>query len=186
MKKIISNLILNLILVYSVCASTLNINQVKELDKLFNKLGKINDVKDADLLEKEIWAVWNKHPEKKILTHKLEFGTELMYQGRYDYALKVFTNIIKNDPKWSEAWNKRATLLFFMKDYQRSLSDIDEVLNIEPRHFGALSGRAQIYIELQEYQKAINDLKKAKKIHPVIRGNGLIEKLEKLVNGQEV
>ena len=186
MKKILSILILNLVLICSVYASTHNSNQIIELDKLFNKLGKIDNVEEADILEKEIWAVWNKHPKKKKLTDKLEFGTKLMYQGRYDYALMVFSNIIKNDPKWSEAWNKRATLLFFMKDYQKSLSDIEKVLNLEPRHFGALSGRAQIYIELELYQKAIKDLKEAKKIHPVIRGNILIEKLEKLINGQEV
>ena len=106
-----------------------------------------------------------------------------MYQGQYDYALKVFTNIIENDPEWSEAWNKRATLLFLMRDYQKSLDDISIVLNIEPRHFGALSGRAQIFLELEEYSKALDDLKKAKEIHPVIRGNNLIYELEKLLKG---
>ena len=41
-----------------------------------------------------------------------------MYDGDYDYALKVFNNVIVTDPKWSEAWNKRATLFFFMKNFQ--------------------------------------------------------------------
>ena len=130
--------------------------------------------------------MWNKHPNQNNLTEKLELGTSLMYQRRYDYALKVFTNIINSDPKWSEAWNKRATLLFLMKDYQKSLDDISIVLDLEPRHFGALSGRAQIYIDLELYQKALKDLKDAKKIHPVIRGNSLINELEKIVNGQNV
>jgi len=186
MKKIIYFLILNLIINFSVYASSYNEKQIKILDKLFNKLSKIDNAEDADILEKEIWAVWNKHPKKNRLTDKLELGTMLMYQGRYDYALMVFTNVIDNDPAWSEAWNKRATLLFFMKNYQRSLYDIDKVLNLEPRHFGALSGRAQIYIELELYQKAINDLKKARKIHPVMRGKLLIKKLENFLNGQEV
>ena len=109
-----------------------------------------------------------------------------MYEGSYKFALEVFNNVIKTDPSWSEAWNKRATLLYFMREYQRSLSDIDKVLNIEPRHFGALSGRAQIFIELEEYQKAINDLKKVKKIYPVITSNDLIKKLEKLVKGLSI
>mgnify|MGYP001211591750 FL=1 len=149
-------------------------------------MSKINNPQDGDILEKKIWAVWNKHPNQNNLTEKLELGTSLMYQGRYDYALKVFTNIINSDPKWSEAWNKRATLLFLMKDYQKSLDDISIVLDLEPRHFGALSGRAQIYIDLELYQKALKDLKDAKKIHPVIRGNSLINELEKIVNGQNV
>ena len=157
--------------------------QDPKLDKLFDALSKIDNTYDANLLENKIWSVWNKHPSDIGLTDKLELGTELMYEGSYNYALKVFTNIIKTDPSWSEAWNKRATLLFFMKDYSKSLSDIERVLHIEPRHFGALSGRAQIFIAQEEYQKAINDLKKARKIYPKIKVKSLILKLEKLVKG---
>jgi len=160
--------------------------QSKKLDDLFNKLSKTKNDEDADILEKKIWTVWNKHPDNKNLTDKLELGTDLMYQGSYEYALKVFTNIVKTDPSWSEGWNKRATLFFFMKEYQQSLSDIDRVLAIEPRHFGALSGRAQIFIELKKYQKAINDLKNAKKIHPGIKDGHLILQLKKLVKGLSV
>ena len=160
--------------------------QSSKLNELFKTLKKIDNTNDADILEKKIWSLWNTHPKKKHLTHKLELGTELMYEGNYQYALEVFNNILKSDPNWSEAWNKRATLLFFMKNYQQSLSDIDMVLSIEPRHFGALSGRAQIFIKLEEYQKAINDLKKAKEIHPVIRGHSLIEELEKLIKGLSI
>ena len=104
-----------------------------------------------------------------------------MYEGSYKYALSIFTNIIKTDPSWSEAWNKRAALLFLMKEYRKSLNDIDKVLALEPRHFGALSGRVQIFIELEEYEKAIKDLKKVKKIYPIIKSNSLIPELEKLV-----
>ena len=157
-----------------------------QLDKLFNALSLNNDINKGDKLEKEIWAIWNKHPSNKNLTEKLEFGTKLMYQGRYDYSLQVFTNIINSDPNWSEAWNKRATLLFFMKEYQKSLHDIDKVLNLESRHFGALTGRAQIYIEQEFYDKALQDLKKAKKIHPVIRGKKIIEELEKIIFGKSI
>lgn len=174
-------LILFLFLLTSI-ASAENL-QNKELNKLFDNLSKIDNINDADLLEKKIWTIWNQHPNDNRLTNRLELGTQLMYEGSYQYALQVFNNVVKSDPKWSEAWNKRATLLFIMKDYQRSLEDISKVLNIEPRHFGALSGRAQIFIRLEEYQKAINDLKKAKKIHPIIRSNYLIQELEKLIKG---
>ena len=186
MKKIIYILIFNLIFILSINAKNHNLVQVAELKKLFDDLSKINNAQDGDVLEKKIWAVWNKHPNQKNLTEKLELGTKLMYQGQYEYSLKVFTNIIETDSEWSEAWNKRATLLFLMKDYQKSLDDISKVLYLEPRHFGALSGRAQIYIDLELYQEALKDLQDAKKIHPVSRGNRLIDELEKLINGQDV
>ena len=109
-----------------------------------------------------------------------------MYKGSYQYALHVFTNIIKSDPSWAEAWNKRATLLFFIKDYHGSLNNIDKVLNIEPRHFGALSGRAQIFITQEKYKEAIDDLKRVKKIYPLIKDNNLILELEKLIKGMSI
>jgi tetratricopeptide (TPR) repeat protein len=157
--------------------------QSTKLNKLFKILETIDNKTDAGEVEKEIWTLWNNHPKSKQLTYKLELGTELMYEGNYLYALQVFNNVIKSDPEWSEAWNKRATLLFLMKNYQQSLDDINITLSIEPRHFGALSGRAQIFIRLEEYQKALDALNEAKKIHPVIKGNKLIKELEKLIQG---
>ena len=157
-----------------------------ELDELFKKLSKNENPDQATLIEKKIWKVWSKHPKNDKLTNKLEFGRELMSEGSYNYALQVFTNIIKTDPFWSEAWNARATLFFYMNSYEKSLKDIDKVLNLEPRHFGALSGRAQILIKLEKYGKAINDLKEIKKIYPSITEDRLIEKLEKLVEGLSI
>ena len=172
-----------LLLLVLIPANSIAETQSTKLNELFKTLKKIDNTLDASEVEKEIWALWNKHPKSKQLTYKLELGTDLMYEGNYLYALRVFDNIIKSDPKWSEAWNKRATLLFLMKKYQQSLNDINIVLSIEPRHFGALSGRAQIFIRLEEYQKALDALKEAKKIHPIIKGDNLIKELEKLIKG---
>ena len=183
---VIKRKLLILFLILSATFSSAENLQTKQLNILFDSLSKIDNIDDADLLEKKIWDLWNEHPHDDNLTYKLELGTQLMYEGSYQYALQVFSNVVKSDPTWSEAWNKRATLLFFMEDYQKSLNDIKNVLIIEPRHFGALSGRAQIFIKLEEYQKAINDLKKAKKIHPVIRSNYLIPELEKIIKGLSV
>jgi len=157
-----------------------------ELDKLFEKLSKIDNSDQATLIEKKIWEVWSEHPKSEKLTNKLEFGKELMREGSYNYALQVFTNIIRTDPLWPEAWNARATLFFYMSSFDQSLKDIDVVLNLEPRHFGALSGRAQILIRLEEYEKAIDDLRKIRKIYPSITEDRLIKKLEKLIKGLNI
>ena len=161
-------------------------SQQDSLDKLFVELKKINNSKKAELLEKKIWSIWNVHPRDIKLTEKLEFGAELIQYGNYDYALKVFDNILANDPEWSEAWNKRATVLFLMKLYSESLSDIEKVLKIESRHFGALSGQARIFIKLQQYEKAIVSLKKALKFYPSFRSGELIPELERLIREESI
>ena len=157
-----------------------------KLEKFFIDLKNSKNLNEAIVVEKNIWNLWNLHPKNQFLTNKLELGTELMESGQHKYAYKIFSNIIYEDPNWSEAWNKRATVLFLMKEYDLSLEDIKKTLDLEPRHFGALSGRAQIYIDKAQYQKALDNLIKTKKIYPLSRGNKIIPKLEKILNIEEI
>ena len=161
-------------------------SQKNILNDLFNKLEKIDNSKNAVLLEEKIWSIWNEHPTNNRLTERLEFGTELMQYGNYNYALKVFNNIIITDPKWSEAWNKRATLYFLMSQFTESLNDIDKVLNIEPRHFGALSGQARIFIKLQKYEKAIKSIERALKFYPSFKSGEMIPEIERLIKEESI
>ncbi|MDC6469676.1 tetratricopeptide repeat protein [Candidatus Pelagibacter sp. Uisw_099_02] len=156
------------------------------LDKLFDQLIEVNDSNNAEQLEKKIWSVWNEHPNNDKLTDKLEFGTELMQYGDYNFALRVFDNIIVTDPQWPEAWNKRATLYFLMNDFTNSLNDIEKVLSIEPRHFGALSGQARIFIKLQKYEKAIKSIERALKFYPSFRSRELIPEIERLIKEESI
>jgi len=161
-------------------------SQKNILNYLFNQLEKVNNSKSAALLEEKIWSIWNKHPTNNKLTERLEFGIELMQYGDYNYALRVFDNIIVTDPKWSEAWNKRATVYFLMSQFTESLSDIDKVLNIEPRHFGALSGQARIFIKLQKYEKAIKSIEKALMFYPSFKSGEMIPEIEKLIREESI
>ncbi|MDA7713421.1 tetratricopeptide repeat protein [Candidatus Pelagibacter sp.] len=158
----------------------------KILNSLFDQLRDVTHPKTAELLERMIWDIWNEHPNNMELTQKLELGTELMQYGDYNYALKVFNNVIDSDPEWSEAWNKRATVYFLMSQFTESLSDIDRVLSIEPRHFGALSGQARIYINLKKYEKAIKSIEEALKFYPAFKNQKLIPEIQRLINEESI
>ena len=175
-----------IILFISSFFSSAQSSQEKVLNNLFNQLKKVNNSKSAVLLEAKIWSIWNEHPTNNKLTERLEFGTELMQYGDYNYALRVFDNIIVTDPKWSEAWNKRATLYFLMSQFTNSLDDIDKVLNIEPRHFGALSGQARIFIKLQKYEKAIKSIERALEFYPSFKSRELIPEIERLIKEDSI
>ena len=178
----------NFLIFLFICSvfSSAQSSQENVLNNLFNQLKKVNNSKNAALLEAKIWSIWNEHPTNNKLTERLEFGTELMQYGDYDYALKVFSNILENDPKWSEAWNKRATVYFLMSQFTNSLNDIDKVLDIEPRHFGALSGQARIFIKLQEYEKAIKSIESALKFYPSFKSGELITEIERLIKEDSI
>ena len=156
------------------------------LNILFKELLNAKNLQQAEKLEDQIWNKWTRHPNNDYLTNKLENGTYSMYHQQYRMALKLFTDVINEDPKWAEGWNKRATLLFILGDYEKSLNDIEKVLDLEPRHFGALSGRAQIYLSLREYEKAIDDLRKAKSIYPLSKSGENIKLIEKIIKDQQI
>jgi tetratricopeptide (TPR) repeat protein len=180
------NKIFLIILFISSFVSSVQSSQENVLNNLFIQLKKVNNSKSAALLETKIWSIWNKHPTNNKLTERLEFGTELMQYGDYNYALRVFDNIIITDPKWSEAWNKRATVYFLMSQLTDSLDDIDKVLNIEPRHFGALSGQARIFIKLQKYEKAIKSIERALKFYPSFKSREMIPEIERLIREESI
>ena len=177
-KIILLNLFIILFSATQIVAGNLNI--------LFKNLQNAQNMHEAERLEKKIWDDWTKHPNSKYLTNKLENATYSMNHQQYQIALKLFTDIINEDPKWAEAWNKRATLYFLIGNYDDSLKDIEQVLNIEPRHFGALSGRAQIYLSYKQYEKAVDDLQQAKTIYPLIKSAKSIEVIKKIIKDLQI
>ena len=178
----------NFLIFLFICSvfSSAQSSQKNILNSLFNQLEKVKNSKSATLLEERIWSIWNKHPTNNKLTERLEFGAELMQYGDYNYALKVFSNVLENDPKWSEAWNKRATVYFLMSQFTNSLNDIERVLKIEPRHFGALSGQARIFIKLQKYENAIKSLERALKFYPSFKSGEMIPEIERLIREESI
>ena len=162
-----------------------------KIDKLFIQLKDTKNLLSAQTIEKEIWKIWLIHPSDDRrgfrLTELLFQGTRLMNGGKLSKAYELFTQIIATEPDWSEAWNKRATVLYLMNRYESSLDDIKITLALEPRHFGALSGQALNYIELKQYEKAIKSYKAAQKIYPLLdSAKKMIPELKDLINDQAI
>ena len=162
-----------------------------KLDKLFIQLKDTQNLLSAQAIEKEIWEIWLIHPSDDRrgfrLTELLIQGTRLMNGGELSKAYVVFSKIIEVEPDWAEAWNKRATTLYLMNEYESSLADIKITLFLEPRHFGALSGQALNYIGLKQYEKAIQSYKIAQKIYPLLESaKKMIPELQELTNDQEI
>jgi len=102
-------------------------------------------------------------------------------------AIETFTDVIKDDPNWAEAWNKRATVLYLMGEYELSQADIDKVLELEKRHFGALSGQGLVQTALKNYQKAIDSYIEAHKVHPNMKSPLImIEKLQLKIKKESI
>ena len=186
MKKIIKIIILSLLIFGNVSAE----KRDNELNNLFKQL-KVSENTKAIEIEDKIWKIWLTHPSDDRRGYRL---TELLAQGslfinrrELSKAYGVFSQIILVDPKWAEAWNKRATVLYMLGRYEQSQNDINEVLKIEKRHFGALSGQGLVQTKLKNYKKAIKSYKEVQKIYPSMQApKVMIPRLKKLIKEQSI
>ena len=157
-----------------------------QLDKLFEKLLEDGEI-SARETEMKIWGIWTTHSNDQNLTSLLSRGTSFMNSQEYQKAENIFTTVIELDPKWAEAWNKRATVLYLMGRYELSQADIDKVLELEKRHFGALSGQGLVQTALNNYQKAIDSYIEAHKVHPNMKSPLImIEKLQLQIRKESI
>jgi len=157
-----------------------------ELNRLFNEL-KIKDKSISFKIEQKIWKIWSTHPNNNELTSMLSVGSDFVNNNQYQKAVEIFTKVIELDPNWAEAWNKRATVLYMMGQFEKSQNDIDEVLKLEKRHFGALAGQGLVNIKLENYEKAIMSYEEAMEIYPSMNSPKImIKQLKELIQKQSI
>ena len=158
----------------------------KQLDKLFLELKTDNPILTFEV-EQKIWKIWSTHPKKNELTIMLSKGSELVKNNQLYEAVSIFSDVIELDPNWAEAWNKRATVLYLLGEFQKSQKDIDKVLQLEERHFGALAGQGLVNIQLKNYEKAIRSYEEAYKLYPTMKSPQImIKQIEELIKKQSI
>ena len=155
------------------------------LSILFDNLRELKDPGDINRITSEIWSRWSTHPTNEALTKRLNRGVIMMNQGDYVHAEALFSDIIDDDPLFSEAWNKRATLYFITGNLQKSRADIAQTLAVEPRHFGALAGLGLVELHLGNDEAALRAYQAAIEINPHMKDvieiiDNLQEKLQGL------
>ena len=103
-----------------------------------------------------------------------------MNMGNIEKSVYYFSKVIKDNPNFAEAWNKRATAYFMLGYYDKSMNDINETLKLEPRHFGAMDGMALIFLEQGKLDKAIKVYDEIIKIFP--NSKSIFKKKQHLLN----
>lgn len=127
------------------------------------------DEDNRSAAEAAMWSAWSRSGDAQIDT-LFKKGVTQMNSGEPEAAAATFTEVIRKNPGFAEAWNKRATVYFFMKRFKESLADCDEVIKRNPVHFGVLSGYGQIYAQMEYFDKALEYFERAIAINPNIDG----------------
>jgi len=140
-------------------------DRTRNVDFLFDALKAAPDADIAKQVENRIWAIWlaSGSDTADLLMSRVKGAIEAKDTK---LAVQLLDSIIEIKPNYIEAWNRRATLFFALKDYGRAMADIREVLNREPRHFGALAGLGMILEEVGEDKLALDAYRKALAVNP--------------------
>lgn len=115
--------------------------------------------------EAGIWTMWHQsgNAEWDGLLHE---GIALMQRPELEEAVKKFTELIESAPQFAEGYNKRATVLYLLKEFDKSIRDCEATLRLNPDHFGALSGAGLCYLGLKRYRDALTYFRRAIKVNP--------------------
>jgi tetratricopeptide (TPR) repeat protein len=149
------------------------------LPELFGQLKSAENPQQAVMIETEIWKRWYERDDDSGGTG-MKTAIDAMNTGRYTIALAVLDKLVKDQPDFAEAWNRRATVHYLLGNYEQSLEDIEQTLLLEPRHFGALSGVGLIMLQVGENEKAMHAFEKVLEISPKnMSATKSIEDLEK-------
>jgi tetratricopeptide (TPR) repeat protein len=140
-----------------------------KLPGLFKQLQSATDPAVIAETEQMIWRIWSLPGDRKASVPFVQ-GMVSMNEGKLKQALALFSNVTETAPDFAEGWNKRATVAYYLGDYETSVHDIQKTLSLEPRHFGALSGLALIYQSSGLESQALDVLIQVKEIYPAMPG----------------
>ncbi len=156
------------------------------IDSLLDRLQQADDAATAGFLEETIIRAWMDSGSDTI-DLLMARTVVAIQQGDFALALDFSNAMVDLAPDFPEAWNKRATVLYLLKDYGRSLEDIERTLALEPRHFGALSGLGLILLELGNRSGALRAFRLALDINPFLENaRQSVEQLELEVEGRGI
>jgi tetratricopeptide (TPR) repeat protein len=156
------------------------------LGDLFARLKTATGYLQGRTIEQQIWEIWMESDDPEV-SRLMGQGIEAMNAEDYQTALADFTKITQLAPDFAEGWNKRATVLYLVGDYQGSLADVDTTLKLEPRHFGALSGLGLIDAALERDEEAITAFERALAVNPNMPGvTANVERLKQRLKDKQI
>ena len=179
------SIILSLVLIFSISPTIAGQNDTR-LNNLFERLRVTLDPAEARGIEGTIWEIWTES-ENANVNRAMLIGIASMHAGQLGTALNKFNEVIQLAPDFAEGWNKRATIYYLMKKFDRSVNDIAQTLKLEPRHFGALSGLGLINQAIGQTKAAIKAFEHALDLNPHLPGlKEKVTDMKKLEFGRKI
>jgi tetratricopeptide (TPR) repeat protein len=113
----------------------------------------------------ELWHIWF-HQKGRLGMELLERCQVMLEAGNVTQAETLLSQLVKDQPDFAEAWNRRAVLYYTLGNHEQARDDCLQVIKLNPVHFGALHGLGLCHAALENYREAIQAFRKALEIQP--------------------
>uniref|UniRef100_A0ACD5UQ17 Uncharacterized protein n=1 Tax=Avena sativa TaxID=4498 RepID=A0ACD5UQ17_AVESA len=138
------------------------------------KISKAEDTEDRSsssdetiTLDQALFATKVSKSSKSIsLDFRLSRGIAQVNEGRYDQAISIFDQILRETPTYPEALIGRGTAYAFQRELDSAISDFTKAIDSNPSAGEAWKRRGQARAALGEFVEAIDDLTKALEFEP--------------------
>jgi tetratricopeptide (TPR) repeat protein len=134
-------------------------------ENLFKLLKASDSMDDATIVSEILKELWKAHVDSE-LRWRLDNAIGHMLSGNTEVALSLFGELVEEDPKYAEAWNKASTCEFMMGNMDGALAAAQKTLELIPNHYQALNGLGLIHYENKELSSAITCFHKSMQIDP--------------------
>ncbi len=91
-------------------------------------------------------------------------GEDLLKNGDYQGAVKVYSQVLQLDPKDNHAYVNRGRARFELGDKRGAVDDFSEAVQLNPNDAEAYRQRGGVYLTLGDKRKAREDLQQATKL----------------------
>ncbi|MFT5823531.1 MAG: tetratricopeptide (TPR) repeat protein [Crocinitomix sp.] len=102
------------------------------------------------------------------MTKDANFAKGLIKVKENDHlaAIKLFTLVLKTDPKDANALSQRAVCYLNLQNHKKSMADINAAIQADPTHGYYYQCRAYIKANMKDYEGSIKDYEKAVELDP--------------------
>jgi tetratricopeptide (TPR) repeat protein len=139
------------------------------IDQLFERLAAARDEAESAALVEQIERIWRRSGSDTIdllMTRARDASV-----GRDQViALDILDSVIALKPDWAEVYNRRAAILFQLKDFDGAMRDLRQTLALEPRQFQALAGVGMVFQQGGKEALALAAFREALKFNPHFKG----------------
>lgn len=93
-------------------------------------------------------------------------GTSALQSKDYEGAVKYFTEALKLNPHYENAYINRCVANYHLKKFKKCMDDVNRLIQVNPQNPKGYHLRGCLYFELKDFQKALSDMNQSISLQP--------------------